>query len=133
MALSTELSKGLQPVPEYSDYLDQVVFAPPPPPGAMFEEVRPPFQPRSAHPVDGSYPPAPFPMHVDDYLCICNRRGGGMRFLMHCSIDGLVRIMGDNEPELREQINPTAPRFFATKSVICSVRLVTSQTHAPCG
>jgi hypothetical protein len=41
MALSTELSKGNQPVPEYEDYLKDVAFAPPPPPGTVFAKALP--------------------------------------------------------------------------------------------
>jgi hypothetical protein len=41
MALSTELSNGKKPVPEYNDYLDDVAFAPPQPPGTVFAKVRP--------------------------------------------------------------------------------------------
>jgi hypothetical protein len=37
MALSTELSKGKQPAPEYKDYLKDVAFAPPPPPGTVLQ------------------------------------------------------------------------------------------------
>jgi hypothetical protein len=36
MALSTELSRGFQSVPAYSDYMEKVTFAPPPPPGTTF-------------------------------------------------------------------------------------------------
>jgi hypothetical protein len=49
---------------------------------------------------DGSYPAAPFPMHIDD--CLYAAAGQRwMRYLMRCSIDGLVHVMGGNAPDLR--------------------------------
>jgi hypothetical protein len=32
MALSAELSKGMEPEPEYPEYINRVQFTPPPPP-----------------------------------------------------------------------------------------------------
>jgi hypothetical protein len=69
MALSTELSKSKKPVPEYKDYLKDVAFAPPPPPGTVFAKARPNrYNPGALITADGLYPTAPFPMHVDDCL-----------------------------------------------------------------
>jgi hypothetical protein len=111
MALSTELSRGLQSVPEYTDYMEKVTFAPPPPPGTKFAQVRPDrFNPGVIIPSDGSNPPVPFPMHVDD--CLYAAAGEPwMRYLMRCSIEGLVRVMGQNEPDLRAD-QPDRVKFF---------------------
>jgi hypothetical protein len=111
MALSTELSKGKKPVPEYNDYLNDVAFAPPPPPGTVFAKARPDgYNPGVMIMTDGSYPAAPFPMHVDD--CLYAAAGQRwMRHLMRCSIDGLVRVMGGNAPDLRAD-QPDRVKFF---------------------
>jgi hypothetical protein len=101
MALSTKLSRGLEPVPAYQDYMDMVTFAPPPPPGTIFAVARPDrFNPGITIPSDGTNPAVPFPMHVDDGLYAAVGEPW-MRYLMRCSIEGLVRVMGGNEPDLR--------------------------------
>jgi hypothetical protein len=59
---------------------------------------------------DGSYPAAPFLMHVDD--CLYAAAGQQwMRYLMRCSIDGLVRVMQGNAPDLRAD-QPDRVKFF---------------------
>jgi hypothetical protein len=70
MALSREISRGMQPVPEFSEYLDQVKFGPPPPPGFHFPEARvDQFNPGIVTPSNGSLPTAvEYNMHVDDNL-----------------------------------------------------------------
>jgi hypothetical protein len=111
MALSTDLSTGQQPVPDYDDYLKDVAFAPPPPPDTVFAKAKPDrYNPGAMILADGSYPAAPFPMHVDDclYAAVGQR---WMRHLMRCSIDGLVRVMGGNAPDLRAD-QPDRVKFF---------------------
>ena len=111
MALSTQLSRNLQPVPEYHEYMDQVTFAPPPPPGTTFATARADrLNPGIVMPPDGSSPAAPFPTHVDDALYAAVGELW-MRFLMRCSIGGLVGILGTNEPDLRAE-QPDRDKFF---------------------
>jgi hypothetical protein len=69
MALLAELSKGKKLVPEYDHYLNDVAFAPPPPPGTVFAKAWPDgYNPGVMIMKDSLYPAAPFPMHVDDCL-----------------------------------------------------------------
>jgi hypothetical protein len=66
MALATQLSRSLQFITEYADYLDQVIFVPPPLPGTNFAQTHSNhFNPGVPVPFDGTLPAAPFPMHVD--------------------------------------------------------------------
>jgi hypothetical protein len=111
MALSAELSKGLQYVPEYSEYLDKVRFAPPPPLGTQFVEARPDrYNPGAAPSLDGVHIPIEYNMHVDDNLYAA-AGVDQMRWAMRCSIAGLQGILGENEPELRPN-QPDSEKFF---------------------
>jgi hypothetical protein len=116
MALSTELSKGKKLVPEYLDYLNQVAFATPPrPPGTVFAKARPNCNnPGVMIMADGSYPAAPFPMHVNDCLYAAAGQRWMCYLVMQCSIDGLVCVMGDNAPNLWAD-QPDHVKFFVTK------------------
>jgi hypothetical protein len=99
--------------------LDKVVFAPPPPPGTVFVKALPDrFNPGVIMPSNGSKPPVPFPTHVDDCLYVAAGQDW-MRFLMRCSIKGLVRVMGPNEPDLRAE-QPDRTKFYCDSvSHIC--------------
>lgn len=101
MALSTHLSRNLEPIPEYPEYMDKVQFAPPPPAGTIFAQARADkFNPGVIFPSDGSSPAVPFPMHVED--CLYAAAGEDwMRYLMRCSIMGLMGILGHNDPDFR--------------------------------
>jgi hypothetical protein len=69
MALSEAYSKGTEPVPEFSEYIDKVRFAPPPPPDCQFAEVRPVrYNPGVVIPSPGSPPSVQYNMHVDNNL-----------------------------------------------------------------
>ena len=111
MALSREISRGRQPVPEFPEYLDHVKFGPPPPPGFHFPEARADqFNPGIVTPSDGSFPPVEYNMHVDDNLY--GAAGPDqMRWAMRCSIAGLIGVLGDNEPDIRPS-QPDTEKFF---------------------
>jgi hypothetical protein len=100
--------------PEYKDYLKDVAFAPPPPPGTVCAKAWPNcYNPGAMIMVDGSYPAAPFPMHVDD--CLYAAAGQTwIRYLMQCSINGFVSVMGGNDPDLRVD-QPDQVKFFCDK------------------
>jgi hypothetical protein len=70
IAVSTELSAGRHSVPEFPEYLDQVRFMPPTPPGLHLTPARAdrynPGAPRQ--PVGSSQFPVTYKMHVDDNL-----------------------------------------------------------------
>jgi hypothetical protein len=96
------------------DYLKDVAFAPPPSPGTVFAKALPNwYNPGAMILADGSYPAAPFPMLVDDclYAAVGQR---WMRHLIRCSIDGLVHVMGGNDPDLRAD-QPDHVKFFRDK------------------
>jgi hypothetical protein len=69
MALLAELSKGLQPIPEFPEYISRIQFTPTPPPGTSFAEARADrYNPGVTLPLDGSFPAVEYNMHVDDNL-----------------------------------------------------------------
>jgi hypothetical protein len=112
MALLADLSKGLQPVPEFPEYISRVQFTPPPPPGTSFAEARADrFNPGVALPPDGSFPLVEYNMHVDDNLYAAAGIDQ-MKWAMHCSIAGFQGILGENQPELRH-CQPDMEKFLA--------------------
>jgi hypothetical protein len=69
MALSEAYSKGTEPVPEFSEYINKVHFAPPPPPHCQFAEVCPDcYNPGAVIPSPGLPPSVHYNMHIDDNL-----------------------------------------------------------------
>jgi hypothetical protein len=119
MALSREISRGLQPVPEFPEYLGKVQFALPPSPEFKFPEARADrFNPGVVTPLDGSLPPVEYNMHVDDNLYAAAGEEN-MRWAMRCSIAGLWGVLGDNEPAIRPS-QPDMEKFF--KSIVSHTR-----------
>jgi hypothetical protein len=112
MALSTELSTGRHPVPEFPEYLTQVQFAAPPSPEVRFAPAcADRFNPGVSVPADGSLPPIAYNMHVDDNLYAA-AGVAQMKWAMRCSIAGLQGILGPNEPALRS-CQPDMEKFLA--------------------
>jgi hypothetical protein len=112
MALSAELSRGRELVPEYPEYINSVKFTPPPPPGMRFAEAQADrFNPGVAIPSDGSFPPVEYNMHVDDNLYAAAGIDQ-MKWAMRCSIAGLQGIMGENLPEHRP-CQPDMEKFLS--------------------
>jgi hypothetical protein len=104
-ALGTNLNaNGQDVVPEYSDYLDAIQFAPPPPTGTVFVQACPDkFNPRLLDD-NGNKEPTEYNMHIDHnlYAEIEEER---MRWAMRCSIHSLNIVMGGCNPT--ECPNPT--------------------------
>jgi hypothetical protein len=68
-ALGTNLNaNGQDIVPEYSDYLDAVQFAPPPPIGTIFVQAHPDKFNPGVLDDNGNQEPTEYNMHVDDNL-----------------------------------------------------------------
>jgi hypothetical protein len=112
IAVSTELSAGRHPVPEFPEYLDHVRFTPPPPPGLRFTPARADrYNPGVPHQPDGSSQfPVTYKMHVDDNLYAA-AGVDHMRWAMRCSIAGLQAVFGANDPDLRP-CQPDMEKFF---------------------
>jgi hypothetical protein len=122
MALSTELSKGDQPVPAFSEYLDKVKFTAPPPPDFPFARARADlYNPGVPLPPRGTMPSVVYNMHVDDNLYAAAGKEH-MQWAMRCSIAGLQGILGDNEPALRA-CQPDLEKFLAQDVSYCRRQL----------
>jgi hypothetical protein len=112
MAVSHELSKGARPVPDFPEYIGQVRFTSPPPPGFQFAKARPDrFNPGVELPTDGSVVPTEYNMHVDDNLYAA-AGVDRMKWAMRCSIAGLQAILGDNDPAHRP-CQPDLDKFLS--------------------
>jgi hypothetical protein len=84
-------------MPEFPEYISQVQFTPPPPHGTSFAEAQANhYNPGVALPLDSSFPPVEYNMHVDDNLYAAAGINQ-MKWSMRCSIAGLQRIMGENQ------------------------------------
>jgi hypothetical protein len=101
MALSEVYSKGTEHIPgEFSEYIDKVCFAPPPPPDCQFAKVCPDHHnPGAVIPSPGLPPSVPYNMHVDNNLYAA-AGVEHMKWAMRCSIAGIQSILGKNEPDL---------------------------------
>ena len=125
-ALGTDLNAtGQDTVPEYSDYLDAVQFAPPPPIGIVFAQARPDKFNQGVLDENGNQEPTEYNMHVDDnlYAEVGEER---MRWAMRCSIHSLNIIMGGCNPT--ERPNPTDFDKFVRETVShrrCQIGCVT--------
>jgi hypothetical protein len=122
MALSEYLSKGAEPVPEFSEYLSEVKFGPPPPPGTHFAPAYPDsLNPGAPIPLPGLPAPVSYNMHVDDNLYAAAGIEH-MKWAMRCSIAGIQGVLGDNEPDLRP-CQPDLEKFFLYPVTHCRRQL----------
>ncbi len=104
-ALGTNLNaNGQDTVPEYSDYLDAVQFAPPLPTGTVFVQAHPDKFNPGVLDKNGNQETTEYNMHVDDNL-YAEIEEAQMRWAMRCSIHSLNIIMGGCNPT--EHPNPT--------------------------
>jgi hypothetical protein len=98
------MQNGKDIVPEYSDYLDAIQFAPPPLIGTIFVQAHPDKFNPGVLDDNGNQEPTEYNMHFDDNL-YAEIEEEQMRWAMRCSIHSLNIVMGGCNPT--EHPNPT--------------------------